>query len=44
MLTFTEIGGAGEMIYKAVRFPDYYWEFDYEIKEDRNGSRGAFCF
>ncbi|MBQ7444322.1 MAG: CGNR zinc finger domain-containing protein [Clostridia bacterium] len=34
MLTFTEIGGAGEMIYKAVRFPDYYWEFDHEIKED----------
>ena len=34
MFTFTEIGGAGEMIYKAVRFPEYYWEFDHEIKED----------
>lgn len=34
MLTFTEIGGVGEMIYKAVRFPEYCWEFDSEIKED----------
>ena len=26
--SFTEIGGVGEMIYKAVRFPDYLPEYD----------------
>lgn len=35
--TFTEIGGIGEMIYKAVRFPEYLPEYnhasmEYEIK------------
>ena len=34
IFTITEIGGVGEMIYKAVRFPDYYWEYDHSLKED----------
>jgi hypothetical protein len=32
--SFTEIGGVGEMIYRAVRFPDYVPEHDYSEKED----------
>ena len=32
--TFTEIGGVGEMIYKAVRFPDYVPEYDHAKKEN----------
>lgn len=27
--TFTEIGGVGEMIYKAVRFPEYVPEYNH---------------
>lgn len=34
MFTITEIGGVGEMIYKAVRFPDYYWDYDHSLKGD----------
>lgn len=32
--TFTEIGGVGEMIYKAVRFPEYVPEYNHASKED----------
>ena len=32
--SFTEIGGVGEMIYKAVRFPECVPEYDHERKED----------
>lgn len=32
--TFTEIGGVGEMIYRAVRFPEYVPEYDQSIKEE----------
>lgn len=32
--TFTEIGGIGEMIYKAVRFPEYIPEYNHDSKED----------
>ena len=32
--TFTEIGGVGEMVYKAVRFPEYVPQHDYEEKAD----------
>ncbi|MBQ3431962.1 MAG: CGNR zinc finger domain-containing protein [Clostridia bacterium] len=32
--TFTEIGGVGEMIYKAVRFPEYVSEYSDVEKED----------
>lgn len=32
--TFTEIGGVGEMIYRAVRFPEYVPEYDHAAKED----------
>ena len=32
--SFTEIGGVGEMIYKAVRFPECVPEYDHECKED----------
>ena len=34
MFTITEIGGVGEMIYKAVRFPEYYYDHDHSRKED----------
>lgn len=33
-LSFTEIGGVGGMIYKAVRFPEFVPEYDHERKED----------
>ena len=32
--SFTEIGGVGEMVYKAVRFPEYVPEYDYARKEE----------
>ncbi len=32
--SITEIGGVGEMIYKAVRFPECVPEYDHERKED----------
>lgn len=32
--TLTEIGGVGEMIYRAVRFPEYVSEFDHARKVD----------
>ena len=32
--TLTAIGGTGEMIYKAVRFPEYYYDYDHSRKED----------
>ena len=32
--SITEIGGVGEMVYKAVRFPECVPEYDYERKED----------
>lgn len=32
--TLTEIGGVGEMIYKAVRFPEYVPVYNHESKED----------
>lgn len=31
--TFTEIGGVGEMVYKAVRFPEYVPEYNHAIKD-----------
>lgn len=34
MFTITEIGGVGEMVYKAVRFPECVPEYDHERKED----------
>lgn len=33
-LSFTEIGGVGGMIYKAVRFPEFVPEYDHERKKD----------
>ena len=32
--TFTEVGGVGEMVYKAVRFPEYVPEYNHATKED----------
>ena len=32
--TFAEIGGVGEMVYKAVRFPEYLPEYNHASKED----------
>ena len=34
MFTITEIGGVGEMVYKAVRFPEYLPEYNHASKED----------
>jgi hypothetical protein len=33
LYSFTEIGGVGEMIYKAVRFPEYLPEYDYTSEQ-----------
>jgi hypothetical protein len=32
--SFTEIGGVGEMVYKAVRFPECVPQYDHERKDD----------
>lgn len=32
--TFTEIGGVGEMVYKAVKFPEYVPEYNHVAKKD----------
>ena len=40
--TLTEIGGVGEMIYRAARFPEYVYEYDPMEMEDVIVS-GSIC-
>ena len=42
-LGFTEIGGVGEMIYRAVRFPEYVPEYDENSEEQVIRPMFTFC-